>query len=72
MSRFTDSEVEIAQRNMRAIKQAVEKGLSNNDDRMTDIKALQQSLAMANQEIATLKQRLNVLQYGQVQGSTAR
>ena len=69
---MSDEEVkayaELAARNSKVAVQAVEK---TRDELLTRIINQEQSVAMLTQQVQTLTQRINVMQYGQVLGATS-
>jgi len=60
------------EKNVRGVINELEKTRKQLDDQLKISTGLQNSVAMLNQDITILKQRLNVLQYGQVQGATKK
>ena len=71
MSNPSPEEFELMRRNMKGIIAGFERQRKDDDNRQNDIKALQQSHAMLQNEILTLKKRIDQMQYGQVLGSTS-
>lgn len=58
-------------KNFKAIKQSLERAVISDSDRQTEIKQLRESITMIIQENQVLKQRMSLLQAGQVLGSTS-
>lgn len=59
------------QKNFRGIISELEKNRATNEARHLEIKGLQQTVTMLSQELTVLRTRMNILQHGQVLGSTS-
>lgn len=67
---MSDLSDEWIQKNFRGVINALERTDKKYAEAMETIQGLQRSHAMLNMEIATLKQRMAVMQHGQVMGRT--